>query len=177
MSDLSAILAARKAQMTTSVQKHLVGLRSNGDHDSDDDDDDDDVPTNAPAGNGTAKNSAAAQSTELLLGRAENLLRSPKTDERKRTIVALEEANLSAGQLKPLLRALLLRFSDDSERCRDGAVGLFRRWQSQCSDASEVSGALPFLMPVMVERLGSEKVQEPSEEVRAALVMLSLIHI
>ena len=72
----------------------------------------------------------------------------------------------------PLLRPLLLRFSDEAERCRDGAVGLFRRWQSQCTDASEVSGALPFLMPVMVERLGSESTHEPSEEVRASLVML-----
>ena len=34
--DLSSILAARKAQMTTSVTKHLVGLRSGQDVDSDD---------------------------------------------------------------------------------------------------------------------------------------------
>ena len=163
MSSLQSVLAARKAQYATSVHTHLVGLRSGNEADSDDDDDD--ATAVAPV-------AGQAQPNELLLGRAENLLRSAKVEERKRTIASLEGAELSSTQLKPLLRPLLLSFSDDSERCRDGAVGLFRRWQSLCSDASEVSGALPFLMPVMVERLGSETVQEPSEEVRASLVML-----
>ena len=160
---LDAILAARKAQMQTSVATDLR-LRSGQEQDSDDDDDDSNTQ-------GT-EGAVAVQSSELLLGRAENMLRDPSAATRKKTITSLENAQLSADQLKPLLRALLLRFSDDSERCRDGAVGLFRRWQSQCKDASECSGALPFLMPVMVERLGTEKVTEPSEDVRAALVML-----
>lgn len=162
---LSNILAARKAQMTTAKETNLSGLRALQGHDSDDDEDD--APTTEVAGGAKQQ-----QPIELLLGRAENMLRSPKLEERKKTIASLEAAELTGSQLKPLLRALLLRFSDESERCRDGAVGLFRRWQQSCADASEVSGALPFLMPVMVERLGSESVNEPSEEVRAALVML-----
>jgi hypothetical protein len=164
---LSAILAARKAQMSTSLHTELVGLRSGQDVDSDDDDYDDDF-----AGASASQPKAAlGQAAELLLGRAPNLLSSSSVEERKRTVAALEAAALSADQLKPLLRPLLLRFSDDSERVRDGAAGLFRRWQ-QTAETSDVSGALPFLMPVLTERLGTEGVREPSEEVRASLVGL-----
>jgi len=165
MSKLDAILAARKQQVKVAVSTELLGLRRNGEVDSDDEDDDDDDVMHGAS-------TAQKQSVELLLGRAPNLLASSKVAERKQAIASLEEASLTADQLKPLLRPLLLRFSDDSERCRDGAVGLVSRWQKGCKSAGDVSGMLPFLMPVMVERLGSEKVQEPSEEVRAALVGL-----
>ena len=165
MSKLDTLLAARKAQMTTATSTHLVGLRGGDDADSDDDDDDTTTSSTVAITNASSNN-------DLLLSRAENLLRSPKVEERKKTLAQLEEANLTADQLKPLLRPLLLRFSDDAERCRDTAINLFRRWQSASGDPSEVSGALPFLMPVMVERLGSESTHEPSEEVRASLVML-----
>ena len=47
------------------------------------------------------------------------------------------------------------------------AVALFARWQAR-ANPSEVGGVLPFLMPVMVERLGTDSRQEPSEEERDA---------
>ena len=79
---------------------------------------------------------------------------------------------LTSEQLRPLVNPLLLRFADASEACRDGAVRLVAAWQAAASPA-EVAGALPFLMPVMVERLGAETQTEPSEEVRVLLVALA----
>ena len=159
---LSDVLAARKAQVRTAQRTELLGLRNAGDVDSDDDDDEE--------GNVT---DTVDQLTlhGVDLGRAANQLASHKLDERKRTLAALSAAELKPEQIQPLLRPLLLRFADESERCRDQAISLFRRWEHSV-DASEVSGALPFLMPVVVERLGAEDKTEPSEEIRAALVEL-----
>ena len=160
---LNDVLAQRKAQVSVARTNSLAGLRGLGVVDSDDDDDDEDE---------TAAATAPAQGKGGVdLGRAPNLLASGTLEDRKRTLASLAAAELTPDQLKPLLRPLLLRFSDVSEACRDHAVALFGRWQ-RGSDASDVSGALPFLMPVMVERLGSDKDTEPSEEVRAALVTL-----
>jgi len=162
---LDSILAARKAQVTQARTQHLISLPRNGDdYDSDDDEE---VDGDQHTG-GTAHRPAQAA---LDLGRAANQIASRETDVRKRTLAALAEAELNADQLKPLLRPLLLRFADEAEKCRDLAVALFSRWQ-RAVDASEVAGALPFLVPVMVERLGSDTGTEPSEEVRAALVTL-----
>ena len=162
---LDSILAARKAQVTQARTQHLISLPRNGDdYDSDDDEE---VDGDQHTGSAAHRPVLAA----LDLGRAANQIASRETDVRKRTLAALAEAELNADQLKPLLRPLLLRFADEAEKCRDLAVALFSRWQ-RAVDASEVAGALPFLVPVMVERLGSDTGTEPSEEVRAALVTL-----
>lgn len=162
---LDSILAARKAQVSQARSQDLIGLRRNGEVDSDDDDDE-------GAENTSNKPQAARTAGKGLdLGRAANQIAAREAGVRKRTLESLIEAELTVDQLKPLLRPLLLRFADESERCRDCAVQLFSRWQKGV-DASEVGGALPFLLPVMVERLGSETGTEPSEEVRALLVTL-----
>ena len=80
MSKLDTLLAARKAQMTTATSTHLVGLRGGDDADSDDDDDD-----NTTTGS-TAAITNASSNNDLLLSRAENLLRSPKVEERNNLI-------------------------------------------------------------------------------------------
>ena len=160
---LSGLLAARKAQVSRAVNTELIGLRT-ADYDSDDDDDDE------PAGGGAP---AAPVVAGASLAREANSLADPNVGVRQRALTRLTELELSNEQLRPLLQPLLLRFSDSSERCREVAVALFARWQAR-ANPSEVGGVLPFLMPVMVERLGTDSRQEPSEEVRALCV--SLLH-
>ena len=159
-SGLDGLLAARKAQVSRAVNSELLGLRT-ADWDSDDDDDE---PPGAPA-------VPAAPSASGTLAREANALADANVGVRQRALTRLTELELSNEQLRPLLQPLLLRFSDASERCREAAVALFRRWQARAAP-SEVGGVLPFLMPVMVERLGTDAQQEPSEEVRALCVGL-----
>ena len=161
---LSGLLAARKAQVSRAVNTELIGLRT-ADYDSDDDDDDEPAGGGAPA--------APVVAAGATLAREANSLADPNVGVRQRALSRLTELELSNEQLRPLLQPLLLRFSDSSERCREVAVALFARWQAR-ANPSEVGGVLPFLMPVMVERLGTDSRQEPSEEVRALCV--SLLH-
>jgi len=69
------------------------------------------------------------------------------------------------------VRPLLLRFADPTERCRELAIQLLAKWAGS-AEPSELAGVLPFLMPVMVERMGCDTMVEPSEEVRALLATL-----
>eukprot|EP00965_Chrysotila_dentata_P202448 6181132-Pleurochrysis_carterae.AAC.2 len=71
-----------------------------------------------------------------------------------------------------MLRPLLLRFADSSERIREAAATLFDAWQKRV-DVGVLGGALPFLVPVLVERLGTEAQTEPAEEIRAILVSMT----
>ena len=165
---LATVLAARKAQVSVAKHTELLGLRSAGEVDSDDDDDG--AVCDAPGSSGAAAPGAASGKTEAS-ARDVNLLASDVVGDRQSALARLTAAALPPEALKPLLQPLLLRFADASEKCRDGAIALVTRWAS-ASDAPDVSGALPFLIPVMVERLGLEKTTEPSEEIRAALVSL-----
>ena len=106
--DLTSILAARKAQVSQARTQDLIGLRRAGDVDSDDDDDDDDEALESKP-----------QKPALDLGRAANQLASRETDVRKRTLASLLDAELSADQLKPLLRPLLLRHPPDPGQHRE----------------------------------------------------------
>jgi len=161
---LGGVLAARKAQVSRAKNTELLGLRT-ADWDSDDDDLDGDA---APA----QQQQPAAAPAGGTLAREANSLADANVGVRQRALARLSELELTNEQLKPLLQPLLLRFSDASERCREAAVALFRRWQARAAP-SEVGGVLPFLMPVVVERLGTEQLkQEPAEEVRASLVSL-----
>ena len=164
---LSAVLASRKAQLRSAVHEDLLGLRG-ADDDSDDDDDCGD--DEAADEDRVARTAAAAPPASL--AREANLLADESAAVRKRAIASLQTMALTAEQLRPLVNPLLLRFADASEACRDGAVRLVAAWQAAASPA-EVAGALPFLMPVMVERLGAETQTEPSEEVRVLLVALA----
>lgn len=65
--------------------------------------------------------------------------------------------------LKPLLKV----FSDQVEGCREQAVTLVTVLSGTVSD---VSVFLPLIMPVVVARLGTQEVTEPSEELRLSLV-------
>ncbi|XP_029432583.1 dynein assembly factor 5, axonemal [Rhinatrema bivittatum] len=67
--------------------------------------------------------------------------------------------------LKPLLRCL----ADPSERCRETAVQLL----SFCvGGVPRPEEALPYLVPALLQRLGSPEVVEASEELRLALLQL-----
>ena len=173
------VLTARKAQVH--VAKKQLGLRSlraaGGDSDDDDgggggDDDDSGAPSRpARADGGPAERGGAAT-----FGRALNQLADSEASVRAGALAQLgasAEGGLSSDQWRELVRPLLLRFADPVEKCRDAAIGLFRRWRAgPATDASDVAGVLPFLVPVLVERLGSETVAEPAEELRAALAAL-----
>lgn len=78
----------------------------------------------------------------------------------------------AAHLLASLLRPLLLAFADASEQCRHHAVRL-AGWLLGAADAKDIARALPLLMPVLVECLGTEDAVEPSEEVRLSLAALA----
>ena len=65
--------------------------------------------------------------------------------------------------LKPLLRL----FSDQVEGCREQAVAMVTDLSSIVPD---ISPSLPLIMPVVVARLGTQEITEPSEELRLSLV-------
>lgn len=70
--------------------------------------------------------------------------------------------------LSALLRPLLLRMADEAEACRAAAARVAGALLRRC-EVQHVAGALPLVLPVLVERLGQETLVEPSEEVRAGI--------
>jgi dynein assembly factor 5 len=89
---------------------------------------------------------------------------------RKETVqndaLANDERDLFDFLLKPLLRA----FSDPVEKCRELAIEIITKL---ClSHPEQLSGSLALLLPVLVSRLGLEKIPEPSEELRLQLLHL-----
>lgn len=62
------------------------------------------------------------------------------------------DATLSAPALcRTLTKPLLRRFDDASEKCREMAAGCALKLLRSCPD--EVLGLLPYIMPVLEERL------------------------
>jgi dynein assembly factor 5 len=72
------------------------------------------------------------------------------------------------GLLNFLLKPLLKELSDPVEKCRELAIGII----AELCASMHVTDFLPLLLPVLVSRLGSEEVTEPSEELRLQLLCL-----
>ncbi|XP_062607964.1 dynein axonemal assembly factor 5-like [Saccostrea cucullata] len=85
----------------------------------------------------------------------ETLLRKPALEASELQLVFSEVA-------KPLLKV----FSDPVEKCRELSIGIFREFTNKVEKADE---SLPYVMPVLVQRLGQQEITEPSEEIRLML--------
>ena len=78
---------------------------------------------------------------------------------------------LETSELKPvlneLLKPLLKEFSDPVEKCREVALDILKSFHSQVSSPEDY---LPYVIPVLVQRLGQQDLVEPSEELRLQMV-------
>eukprot|EP00967_Tisochrysis_lutea_P015708 scaffold17701_cov31-Tisochrysis_lutea.AAC.4 len=161
---LDSVLALRKAQLgKAAIAGQLRSLRSG--KDSDDEEEEEDMPAN------TVVDLDDSQRNITTFDRALNMLGDNSVATRHCALKQLLTFKLNRSQHKALLRPLLLRFADPAERCRDSASQLFEKWVD-AADAADVSGCLPFLVPVLVERLGTQETPESSEEIRAKLVTI-----
>ncbi|KAL3876674.1 hypothetical protein ACJMK2_034478 [Sinanodonta woodiana] len=90
---------------------------------------------------------------------------------RKETIA--RKPPLETSELKPLfnelLKPLLKGFSDPVEKCRELSVQIIREFLKVVPDPVD---SLPYIMPLITQRLGQQDITEPSEEVRLELVEL-----
>jgi len=88
----------------------------------------------------------------------------------KKDTIARKPA-LTADEIKPVLneivKPLLKEFADPVEKCRELSVGIIRDFFLQVSEPEDY---LPYVIPVMVNRLGQQELVEPSEELRLLLV-------
>ena len=87
------------------------------------------------------------------------------TVERKPPLSASELKSLFSDLLKPLLK----EFSDPTERCREISVDMVKKFLSLVPSPED---SLPYIMPVLVQRLGQPEIVEPSEELRLQVVEL-----
>ena len=87
------------------------------------------------------------------------------TVERKPALSSSELKSLFSDLLKPLLK----EFSDPMERCREISVDTVKKFLSLIPSPED---SLPYIMPVLVQRLGQPEVIEPSEELRLQVVEL-----
>ncbi|XP_022319894.2 dynein axonemal assembly factor 5-like [Crassostrea virginica] len=84
------------------------------------------------------------------------------TLQRKPTLEATELQLVFSEIAKPLLKI----FSDPVEKCRELSISIFREFMEK---AERPDDCLPYVMPVLVQRLGQQEVTEPSEEIRLML--------
>ena len=87
------------------------------------------------------------------------------TVERKPALSSSELKSLFSDLLKPLLK----EFSDPMERCREISVDTVKKFLSLIPSPED---SLPYIMPVLVQRLGQPEIIEPSEELRLQVVEL-----
>ena len=83
--------------------------------------------------------------------------RKPKLDE-----------NVLQGVLQEILKPCLKIVSDPVEKCRELAVQFLSESMGSVCDASEF---LPYIIPVLVQRLGQQDIVEQSEEIRLNIVV------
>lgn len=69
--------------------------------------------------------------------------------------------------LNELLKPLLKEFSDPAEKCRELSIYIIRRFLKSVAVPVEY---LPYIVPVIGQRLGQPEITEPSEELRLQLV-------
>ncbi|GAB1607799.1 dynein assembly factor 5, axonemal-like [Argonauta hians] len=90
---------------------------------------------------------------------------SKDINRRKNELEKSDLRNIFNELLKPLLK----EFSDPAESCREQAAEILTELLSNVSDQCDY---LPYLMPVLVQRLGQPEMIENSEEVRLILLRL-----
>ncbi|XP_060561943.1 dynein axonemal assembly factor 5-like [Ruditapes philippinarum] len=78
---------------------------------------------------------------------------------------------LDPTEIKPILneilKPLLKEFSDPVEKCRELSLDILRSFLKSVEKPEEY---LPYVIPVLVQRLGQPEITEPSEELRLILV-------
>ncbi|XP_048757748.2 dynein axonemal assembly factor 5-like [Ostrea edulis] len=92
-------------------------------------------------------------------------LESIKKDtlERKPPLAAPELQLVFSEVAKPLLKI----FFDPVEKCRELSINIIREYMKNVEKPDE---SLPYVIPVLVQRLGQQEITEPSEEIRLMLI-------
>lgn len=158
---LQSVLALRKAQVgQAKISGQLSGLRSGKDSDDDDDEEDEEDASHRVGVAASADSSASGGTGDAAtFDRALNLLGDESAAARHAALKQLRGFKLSGVQRKALLRPLLLRFADQSERVRELAATLFEEWV-EGAETPDVTGCLPFFVPVLVERIGARALRK-----------------
>ncbi|KAL5484058.1 hypothetical protein EMCRGX_G020494 [Ephydatia muelleri] len=86
---------------------------------------------------------------------------------RKELVTGRHSPEAAQALMEVVLKPLLKVFSDQVEGCREQAVAMVTDLSATVPD---VSLFLPLIMPVVVARLGTQEITEPSEELRLSLV-------
>lgn len=101
----------------------------------------------------------------------ENKLSRRKALENIRKDTVGRKPALDASENKPvlneILKPLLKEFSDPVEKCRELSIEIIKDFMTRVADPEDY---LPFVIPVLVQRLGQQEITEPSEELRLLLV-------
>lgn len=104
------------------------------------------------------------------LGEENKLSRRKALENIRKDTVARKPA-LDSTEIKPvlneLLKPLLKEFSDQAEKCRELSLDIIRNFYNRVEKPEEY---LPYIVPVIVQRLGQPEITEPSEELRLLLV-------
>lgn len=85
------------------------------------------------------------------------------TLDRKPSLQESELSHIFSEILKPLLKIL----SDPVEKCRELAITMVKEY---CKVIKAPVDNLPYIMPILVQRLGQQEIVETSEELRLLLV-------
>ncbi|XP_045213202.2 dynein axonemal assembly factor 5-like [Mercenaria mercenaria] len=97
----------------------------------------------------------------------ENKIARRKALENIRKDTVSRKPPLNTPEVKPvlneLLKPLLKEFSDPAEKCRELSLDIIRGFLKRVDTPEEY---LPYVMPVLVQRLGQPDITEPSEELR-----------
>lgn len=110
-----------------------------------------------------------------------NCLGEENRNVRKRALVdmknetVLRKPPLDSSEIQPIfnevLKPLLKTLSDPVEKCRELAICMLVEF-FKLVDEPVVS--LPYVIPVLVQRLGQQDITEPSEELR--LILIEMLH-
>lgn len=113
------------------------------------------------------------------INRHVNCLGEENRNTRKRAIEGIKkeifgrkpcvEGIVLQGVLSEIVKSLLKLLSDPVEKCRELTVSLLSQFLEKIPEAHEF---LPFVIPVITQRLGQPELIEPSEELRLQLVIL-----
>ena len=104
------------------------------------------------------------------LGEENKLARRKALENIKKDTVG-RKPSIDESETKPILneilKPLLKSFSDPVEKCRELSLEILSQFLRQVKDPEEY---LPFIIPVVVQRLGQQEITESSEELRFQLV-------
>ena len=110
----------------------------------------------------------------------DNKMARRKALESIRKDTVMRKPPLDWKEMKPLmnelLKPLVKEFSDPMEKCRELSVDILGSFLTTVGTPEDY---LPYIFPVLVQRLGQQDIVEPSEELRLALVdfLLNILEI